>query len=187
MTTIPFSDKEYNADNLNKDLDKLMIQRIIADLLKSGKYELERDGWSQMKPEYFIEAGFPKSFIDPLITTFVSDGTWKGSLWKDENKAIIAYNQFKSEAEKLTVKQVKQDNWTELIDQDVLKRFLEVYIHESKGVYYLTFLRALTQLFELKPSEVYHGRGSQAGEYIRTIHKHLGINKDDFGEMVVKE
>ena len=65
-------------------------KEIIADLLKSGKYELERDGWSQLKPEYFIECGFPKSFIDPLITTFVSDGTWKGSLWKDQDKGIIA-------------------------------------------------------------------------------------------------
>ena len=54
-------------------------KEIIADLIKSGKYELERDGWSQLKPEYFIECGFPQSFIDPLITTFVSDGTWKGS------------------------------------------------------------------------------------------------------------
>ena len=170
MTTIPFSDKE-----------------IIADLLKSGKYELERDGWSQMKPEYFIKAGFPKSFIDPLITTFVSDGTWKGSLWKDENKAIIAYNQLKSEAQKLTDKQVKQDNWTKLIDQDVLKRFLEVYIHESKGVYYLTFLRALTDLFGVKAGQAYHGRGSQAGYYIRAIHNHLGINKDDFGQVVIQE
>ena len=66
-------------------LTKIYDKEIIADLLKSGKYELERDGWSQFKPEYFIECGFPKSFIDPLISTFVSDGTWKGSLWKDES------------------------------------------------------------------------------------------------------
>ena len=68
-----------------------------------------------------------------------------------------------------------------------MEKFMGVYVPESKGVYYLTFLRALTDLFELKADQVYHGRGSQAGEYIRTIHKHLGINKDDFGEMVVKE
>ena len=63
-------------------------KEIISKLLKSGEYELERDGWSQFKPDFFIELGFPKSFIDPLITTFVSDGTWKGSLWKDHDKEL---------------------------------------------------------------------------------------------------
>ena len=161
-------------------------KEIIADLIKSGKYELERDGWTQYEPAYFIELGFPKSFIDPLITTFVSDGTWKGSLWKDQDKGIIAMNQLRNEAQKLTKEQVKQDNWLDLIDQDVLKRFNEVFIPESKGVDYLRFLRALTKLFELK-TEYYNGRGFQAGEYIRKIHEHLGINKDDFGQVVIKE
>ena len=161
-------------------------KEIIADLLKSGKYELERDGWSQIKPAYFIELGFPKSFIDPLISTFVSDGTWKGSLWKDEDKGIIAFNQLRNEAQKLTKEHAMQDNWLELIDQDVLKRFEEVFIPESKGVSYLTFLRALTKLFELK-TEYYNGRGFQAGEYIRKIHEHLGINKDEFGKVVIQE
>ena len=161
-------------------------KEIIADLLKSGKYELQRDGWSQFPPDFFIELGFPKSFIDPLITTFVSDGTWKGSLWKDQDKGIIAIGQLKEEAQKLTKEQVKQDNWLDLIDQDVLKRFTDVYIPESKGVSYLSFLRALTKLFELK-TEYYNGRGFQAGEYIRKIHEHLGVNKDDFGKVVIEE
>ena len=160
-------------------------KEIIADLIKSGKYELERDGWSQLKPEYFIECGFPKSFIDPLITTFVSDGTWKGSLWKDQDKGISAFNQLRNEVLKLTKEQITE-NWHTLIDQDVLRRFEEVYIHESKGVDYLRFLRALTKLFELK-TEYYNGRGFQAGEYIRKIHEHLGINKDDFGKVVIQE
>ena len=162
-------------------------KEIIADLIKSGKYELERDGWSQLQPEYFIELGFPKSFIDPLISTFVSDGTWKGSLWKDEDKGIIAINQLRNEAHKLTKEQMNQVDWIELVDQDVLKRFMEVYIPESKGVYYLTFLRALTDLFGVKAGQAYHGRGSQAGYYIRAIHEHLSINKDDFGKVVIKE
>ena len=161
-------------------------KEIIADLIKSGKYELERDGWSQIKPAYFIKLGFPKSFIDPLISTFVSDGTWKGSLWKDEDKGLIAINQIRNEAQKLTKEQLENGEWLQYIDQDVVRRFEDVYIHESKGVSYLSFLRALTQLFELK-TEYYNGRGFQAGEYIRKIHEHLGINKDDFGQVVIKE
>ena len=168
------------------DKEKIWLQETISKLLKSGKYELERDGWTQYEPDFFIKLGFPQSFIDPLITTFVSDGTWKGSLWKDEDKGIIAMNQLRNEAQKLTKEQPKQDNWLDLIDQDVLKRFSEVFIPESKGVSYLSFLRALTQLFELK-TEYYNGRGFQAGEYIRKIHEHLGINKDDFGKVVIQE
>jgi len=161
-------------------------KEIIAKLLKSGKYELERDGWSQYKPDFFIKLGFPKSFIDPLISTFVSDGTWKGSLWKDEDKGLIAINQIRNEAQKLTKEQLENGEWLQYIDQDVVRRFEDVYIHESKGVSYLSFLRALTQLFELK-TEYYNGRGFQAGEYIRKIHEHLGINKDDFGKVVIQE
>ena len=89
-------------------------------------------------------------------------------------------------ATKQLAEQVKQENWLSLIDQDVLKRFNEVFIPESKGVDYLRFLRALTKLFELK-TEYYNGRGFQAGEYIRKIHEHLSINKDDFGKVVIKE
>jgi len=162
-------------------------KEIIADLIKSGKYELERDGWSQLKPEYFIECGFPKSFIDPLITTFVSDGTWKGSLWKDEDKGIIAFNELRNEARKLTKEQLASNEWLQYIDQDVVRRFEDVYIHESKGVYYLTFLRALTDLFGIKAGQAYHGRGSQAGYYIKAIHEHLGINKDEFGKVVIQQ
>ena len=161
-------------------------KEIIAKLLKSGEYELERDGWSQFKPDFFIKLGFPKSFIDPLITTFVSDGTWKGSLWKDEDKGLIAINQIRNEAQKLTKEQLENGEWLQYIDQDVVRRFEDVYIHESKGVSYLSFLRALTQLFELK-TEYYNGRGFQAGEYIRKIHEHLGINKDEFGKVVIQE
>ena len=161
-------------------------KEIIADLLKSGMYELERDGWTQYEPDFFIKLGFPKSFIDPLITTFVSDGTWKGSLWKDEDKGIIAFNQIRNEAQKLTKEELENGEWLQYIDQDVVRRFEDVYIHESKGVSYLSFLRALTQLFELK-TEYYNGRGFQAGEYIRKIHEHLGINKDEFGKVVIQE
>ena len=47
----------------------------IGDLLKSGKYVLERDGWtSGISTEYFIKAGFPKDFIEPLVETETSDG-----------------------------------------------------------------------------------------------------------------
>ena len=161
-------------------------KEIIADVLKSGKYELERDGWTQYEPDFFIKLGFPKSFIDPLITTFVSDGTWKGSLWKDQDKGLIAINQIRNEAQKLTKEQLENGEWLQYIDQDVVRRFEDVYIHESKGVSYLSFLRALTQLFELK-TEYYNGRGFQAGEYIRKIHEHLGINKDEFGKVVIQE
>ena len=168
------------------DKEKIWLQETISKLLKSGKYELERDGWTQYEPDFFIKLGFPKSFIDPLITTFVSDGTWKGSLWKDEDKGLIAINQIRNEAQKLTKEQLENGEWLQYIDQDVVRRFEDVYIHESKGVSYLTFLRALTQLFELK-TEYYNGRGFQAGEYIRKIHEHLGINKDDFGKVVIQE
>ena len=63
---------------------------------------------------------------------------------------------------------------------------MKCVIPESKGVYYLTFLRALTDLFGVKAGQDYHGRGFQAGYYVRAIHNHLGINKDDFGQVVIK-
>jgi hypothetical protein len=56
----------------------------ITEILKSGDFVLEADGWGELEPAYFYKAGFPKEFIDPLVTTFKSDGSWKGSLWKDE-------------------------------------------------------------------------------------------------------
>ena len=202
MTTTIFSDKE-----------------IISKLLKSGEYVLERDGWSQMKPEYFIEAGYPKSFIDPLVSTFHSDGTIKGSLWKNDSCYywhrvwcdLLEEIRYKTKIDDLTTIPLTEFldlvNNTKVIYKDVriydkehketgrktvvlegnhiMKKFNEVYISEASGVYYLTFLRALVELFEVEAGTAL-GRGFQAGEYITVIHKHLGINKDDFGEVVEK-
>ena len=148
----------------------------IADLLKSGKYVLERDGWSMLKPEHFIEAGFPKEFIEPLVETEKSDGTWKGSYWKDENKGIIAHGKMSEAARKIADNNdgIMPDDWLELVPKDVRDPFLEVYIPELTGVNYLRFLRALEKLFGVK-SESYFGRGSQAGGIIRVIHEKLKI------------
>ena len=165
-------------------MDKSTIQKI-SDLLTSGKYILERDGHTQVKPEFFIEEGFPKEFIDPIVKTYKSDGTWKGSLWKNDS-GIIALREMQTEARKLTKEQAKDPNWTQYIDQDVLKRFLEVYIPEAKGVYYLDFLYALCELFGVKADGAL-GRGSQAGNCINAIHSHLDINRDEFGETFIKE
>ena len=51
----------------------------------------------------------------------------------------------------------------------IMKKFNEVYISEASGVYYLTFLRALVELFEVEAGTAL-GRGFQAGEYITVIH-----------------
>ena len=32
-------------------MEKESMQKIVGDLLKSGKYVLVRDGWEQLKPE----------------------------------------------------------------------------------------------------------------------------------------
>ena len=195
-------------------------KEIIADLLKSGKYELERDGWTQLKPEHFIEAGFPKSFIDPLVTTYVSDGTVKGSLWINDSCYywhrvwcdLLEEIREKTKIDDLdSIPQKKfldYVNDTKVIYKDVrvydkegnetgrktqvlegkyiLQKFNDVYIDKATGVYYLSFLRALTGLFDLVARSAL-GRGSQAGLYIEAIHNHLGINKDDFGQVVIKE
>ena len=148
----------------------------IGDLLKSGKYVLERDGWTMFEAEHFIEAGFPKDFIEPLVETETSDGTWKGSYWKDENKGIIAHGKMCEAARKIADKNngTMPDDWTNQVPKEVLENFLEVYIPELKGVNYLHFLRALETLFGVK-SESYFGRGSQAGGIIRVIHEKIGI------------
>ena len=70
-------------------MDKNKKRETIAELLVSGKYKLERDGWTQCKPEYFTDEGFPNEFIEPLVKTFKSDGTWKGSLWKNDSGIIV--------------------------------------------------------------------------------------------------
>jgi len=146
----------------------------IGDLLKSGKYVLERDGWSMFEAEHFIEAGFPKDFIEPLVETQKSDGTWKGSYWKDENKGIIAHGKMTEEARKISDQNDGKmpEDWMDQVPQDVRDQFLEVYIPELKGVNYLHFLRALEKLFGVK-SESYFGRGSRAGGIIKVIQEKL--------------
>ena len=149
----------------------------IGDLLKSGKYVLERDGWtSGISTEYFIEAGFPKDFIEPLVETETSDGTWKGSFWKDEDKGIIAHGKMTEAARKIADNNDGKmpEDWMDQVPQDVRDQFLEVYIPELKGINYLHFLRALEKLFGVE-SQSFFGRGSQAGGIITVIHEKLGI------------
>lgn len=162
------------------------MQKIIGDLLKSGKYILLRDGHTNYKPEMFVKAGFPKEFIDPIVNTWKSDGTYKGSLWKDEIVGAVVHGDMTREAEKLTKEQRKDPEWTKFIDQDVLNRFIEVYIPEQKGVYYLSFLYAICDLFGVEADGAI-GRGSQAGNCINAIHKHLDIDLDEFGVSFIKE
>ena len=165
-------------------MDKNKKRETIAELLVSGKYKLERDGWSYFEvdsPAYNeIFKGIPKDFLEPLVRTNKSDFSLKGSLWKDDVKGAIALGDMQCEARKLTKYQAKDPNWYKYIDQDVLKRFNEVYIPEQTGVYYLDFLYALEKLFNLD-SPSFIGRGYQAGSIIRTIHKHLKISRDEWG------
>jgi len=163
------------------------LQKQIGDLLKSGKYKLERDGWTNYDPKEFLEAGFPKEFVEPLIQTWKSDGTYKGSLWKDDAKGIIALGEFQAAARKIADDHNLKDgdpmpsNWTDLVPKPIMKKFMEVYIPEQKGVYYLTFLRGLEKLFGVTARSC-QGRGYQAGAIINVIHKHLGIARDEFGQ-----
>jgi len=146
----------------------------IGDLLKSGKYVLERDGWTMFEAEHFIEAGFPKDFIEPLVETETSDGTWKGSYWKDENKGIIAHGKMQEAARKIADNNDGKmpDDWLELVPRDVVEQYSAVFIPELKGVNYLHFLRALEKLFEVE-SQSFFGRGSQAGGIIKGIQEKL--------------
>ena len=161
------------------------MRETIAELLVSGKYKLERDGWTNFEvnsPAYDeVFKGIPKEFLEPLVRTHESDFSLKGSLWKDVPRGAVALGDMRREADKLTEEQVKDPEWYKYIDQDVLKRFMEVYIPEQKGVYYLDFLYALEELFSVKADGTL-GRGSQAGNIINAIHRHLGIDRDEFGE-----
>ena len=91
----------------NKD----KMRETIAELLTSGKYKLERDGWSYFEvdsPAYNeIFKGIPKDFLEPLVRTHKSDFSLKGSLWKDDVKGAIALGDMQCEARKLTKSQAK--------------------------------------------------------------------------------
>ena len=168
-------------------LGKSEMRKQISDLLKSRKYKLERDGWTNFDPKHFLEAGFPKEFVEPLIQTWKSDGTYKGSLWKDDMKGIIAHREMQEAARKIGQdhKGKMPDDWTNYVPKDVMEKFMAVYIPEQKGVYYLTFLQALERLFGVKARGCL-GRGSQAGQIINVVHKHLGIDEDEFGQPFAK-
>jgi hypothetical protein len=49
-----------------KDNPVLWINEITR-LLKSKKYVLIRDGWQILRPGYFLQAGFPETFIKILV------------------------------------------------------------------------------------------------------------------------
>jgi hypothetical protein len=148
----------------------------IAEILKSGDFVLEADGWGNYKPDYFLKAGFPKDFIEPLISTFKSDGTYKGSLWTDPNKGVLVWHELAREAKKLTDEQVSSNNWLDYVDHDVVRRFEEVYIPEQTGVYYLSFLYDLAKLFGVeKAGQGYIGRGFTASAYKEAIEKAVGL------------
>jgi hypothetical protein len=155
------------AFNKIPETESDLWRKQIGDLLKSGKYILKRDGWSMPPPEYFIAAGFPADFIEPLVETIKSDGTWKGSLWKDQVRALNVISKMQA---------LPQDTKLDDIPYDLVREFSQVYIAEQEGIYYLTFLRGLEQLFGLKARGCL-GRGSQASEIIKVIHEHLGMEQ----------
>jgi len=139
----------------------------IAEILKSGDFVLEADGWSELEPEYFYKAGFPKEFIDPLVTTFKSDGSWKGSLWKDEGRALAVLAKIRA-----LPKGTKEED----IPDEIVKEFNEVYVAEAVGVYYLTFLRELAKLFGVEEAgQGYIGRGFAASAYKEAIEAKVGL------------
>tara|TARA_B110000014_G_C20098750_1_gene576341 strand:- start:1286 stop:1741 length:456 start_codon:yes stop_codon:yes gene_type:complete len=143
------------------------IKEKVTEILKSGNFELERDGWTQYEPEYFYKAGFPKEFIDPLITTFKSDGSWKGSLWKDEGKALAVLSR---------IRELPEDTPAELIPEDIVQEWNKVFIAEATGVYYLEFLYALAELYGVeKAGAAFSGRGFRAGAYKDAIETAVGL------------
>ena len=136
----------------------------IAKILKSGDFVLEADGWTQYEPEYFYEAGFPEEFIEPLITTFKSDGSWKGSLWKDQDRALVV------------LAKIREYKTVDEIPDEIVKEFDEVYIPVAHGVYYLDFLYALAELYGVeKAGAAFIGRGFRASAYKDAIEKAIGL------------
>ena len=130
------------------------LKERVTEILKSGDFELEADGWTQYAPEYFYKSGFPKEFIDPLVTTFKSDGSWKGSLWKDQNRALVV------------LAKIREYENVDDIPEDIVQEWNEVFIAEATGVYYLEFLYALAKLYGVEEAGAsFNGRGFRASAY----------------------
>ena len=130
------------------------LKERVTEILKSGDFELEADGWTQYAPEYFYKSGFPEEFIEPLIATFKSDGSWKGSLWKDQNRALVV------------LAKIREYENVDDIPDEIVKEFDEVYIPVAQGVYYLDFLYALAKLYGVEEvGASFNGRGFRASAY----------------------
>ena len=130
------------------------LKERVTEILKSGDFELEADGWTQYAPEYFYKSGFPEEFIEPLIATFKSDGSWKGSLWKDQNRALVV------------LAKIREYENVDDIPDEIVKEFDEVYIPVAQGVYYLDFLYALAKLYGVEEAGAsFNGRGFRASAY----------------------
>ena len=153
-------------------------KEIITEVLKSGDFVLEADGWGYYEPAYFLQAGFPVDFVEGITHTTKSDGTWKGSMWKDQEKGILALGQMRNAASEVKEKNgdVLPENWLDLIPKKVREDFLEVYIDEQTAVYYLTFLRELARIFGVQDAgSQYIGRGFAARAYVEAINEAVGL------------
>jgi len=130
-------------------------QQTITALKKN--FELEGDGHTMFNPEYYTKMGLPKELVDKNIKVHKSDGSWKGSFWKDEGKALVVMAEIRSLPKNKS------------IPDKLSKRFAEVYQPELKGVYNLDFLYSVCEVLEIKTDNPFIGRGFQAQHLVEKI------------------
>ena len=132
------------------------IIKVLKNLTVEQWEDLE-DGHGTFKPKFYIKMGFPDDFVNNHITEIVSDGTWKGSLWKDQDKAIAVIAEIRS------IPKGKP------IPEDLEKRFTEVYIPKVTGINNLDFLFGLCNAVKVDPENPFIGRGFQARHLVEVL------------------
>lgn len=136
-----------------------MKQELIKALKALSKEQWEdlEDGHGTFKPKFYTEMGFPDHFVKNHMTEIVSDGTWKGSLWKDQDKAIAVIAEIRS------IPKGKP------IPEDLEKRFTEVYIPKVTGINNLDFLFGLCDAVKVHTGNPFIGRGFQARHLVGVL------------------
>lgn len=136
--------------------------RQVLENLKPEDWDDLADGHSNNKPKFYEDLGFEKSHYEKYIKEFESDGTWKGSLWKDQGKALAV------------IAELRRIPKSKPIPKALEKRFNEVYIAKVKGIYNLTFVMGICNELNISFGD-FIGRGFQAQECVRELKKFVGI------------
>ena len=141
-----------------------MKQELVSVLkkLNSEQWESITDGHTTFKETFYTKMGFPEEFVKNCVETIKSDGTYMGSVWKDEMKAIV------------TIRKIQEYKREEDIPEDLVKEFNENFISEQRCVYSLTFLRRLAHKLGVE-YESCMGRGREARYIVTALQKSLKV------------